>query len=94
MISEPSSHAASKCKNLTTEWDSIPKGLCLIRMMHERAGRHCLHIKLKVDDSPWYDQPCVPFYSQEATKGSHAQFWDWASENLPIWDYPAPVKAE
>lgn len=76
------------------DWEQMPKGLCLIRMKHERTGRHCLHLQMKLNDGPWYDQPHVPVaYSQEATKDSHREFWQWAAANLPTWDYPELVKS-
>jgi hypothetical protein len=79
---------------LLGDWAQVPKGLCLIRMFHERTGKHCLHLQMKLNDGPWYDQPHVPAaYSQEATKESHAEFRKWAEQNLPIFDYKEIVKA-
>lgn len=79
-------------KNEFNTWEEIPKGMCIIRMSHERIGKSCLHLHLKVDDGiPWYDQPRVPCYSEGAS--GHTEFWKWAVENLPIWNYPTPVKA-
>lgn len=76
----------------TNDWSEIPIGMCLIRMFHERLGTHLLHLHVKQDSSTqWFDQPGVPCFSQGI--GSHGEFWTWAEKNLPIWDYPAPVKS-
>jgi len=78
---------------MTDDWSQVPKGLCLVRMLHERTGKHCLHLHLKLNDEPWYDQPQVPAtYSQESTPDSHREFWEWAEEHLPIYNYPTPVR--
>jgi hypothetical protein len=79
---------------MTTNWSDIPNGICLMRMFHERTSKHCLHVQLKTDDRPWYEQPHFPtILSQAATQTSHADFWDWAEKNLPIFDYQEPVKS-
>jgi hypothetical protein len=78
---------------LYSEWSDIPFGICLIRMFHERTGRHCLHLQMKIDARPWYEQPHIPAaYSQESTKQTHRVFWEWAEHNLPIFDYREKVK--
>lgn len=80
--------------NSTKDWSAIPPGLLLVKMFHERTGRHCLHLHLKLNEDPWYDQPKVPAtLSQEASMGTHSKFWEWAEQNLPIWEYPEKVKA-
>lgn len=76
----------------TDNWEKIPHGLFLMRMLHKRTGKHCLHLHLKLNDGPWYGQPEFPSaYSQEATEDTHREFWTWAEQNLPIWEYPNPV---
>jgi hypothetical protein len=81
--------------NLFDDWAEIPIGICLIRMFHERTGKHCLHLQMKLNDGPWHDQPHVPMaYSQESTKDSHREFWDWAEKTLPIFDYKEIVKSQ
>lgn len=80
------------CGEGLSEWDQVPKGLCLIRMFDRHFSKHILHLHLKLNDGPWYDQPHVPAaYSQEATKNSHREFWEWAEKSLPIYNYPFEV---
>lgn len=76
---------------MTENWEEIPKGLCLIRMFHERTGKHVLHLHLKLNDGPWYDQSRVPVHSQNVP--GFSEFWEWAEKNIPIWDYPEIVKS-
>ncbi len=82
-------------KTIITDWDKVPNGLILVRAFHERVGHHVYHVELKTDAN----QPCcallprVPIYTSEATKDSHKTFWNWAMENLPVYDYPTPIKA-
>lgn len=76
-----------------SDFSAIPKGLYLCRMLHERTGKHCLHIGLKLHDAPWYDQPSVPVYAEEITSATCAEFWEWAAKNMPIYEYPRPVKS-
>lgn len=76
-----------------SDWDQVPKGLMILRANHERTGSNCLHLKLKLNDGPWYDQPSVPTYSQEAMKDRYFEFWKWAEGNLPIWNYPEVIKS-
>lgn len=78
---------------MTNDWSQVPKGLILVRMLHERTGKPCLHLHLKLKDGPWYDQAHVPAYSQFATRDTHREFWEWAEQNLPIFDYPEVVRA-
>lgn len=73
-----------------SNWSKIPKGMCLVRMFHERIGKHCLHLHMKLNEGPWYDQPHVPAHSQG--EAGYEEFWQWAEKNLPIWDYPEPVR--
>lgn len=81
------------CQKLFVDWAQVPLGFCLIRMKHERTWKHVLHLHLKATDAEWHDQPHVPHVaSQEATSDSHRDFWTWAAENLPTWDYPHVVK--
>jgi hypothetical protein len=90
---ESESGKAVRCKAWLADWSQVPKGLCLVRMFHERSGKHCLHLHLKLNDGPWYDQPHVPTaYSQEATKDSHREFWEWAEKSMPIYNYPEVVR--
>lgn len=80
--------------NLITDWSQIPLGLHLIKMFHERTGKHVLHVHLKLSDDPWYEQPKVPAtLSQESSQDSHLGFWEWAEHNLPIYEYPDKVKS-
>lgn len=91
---QESTAAACGVARLFSDWAEIPHGLCLIRMKHERTGKHCLHLSMKLNDGPWYDQPHVPAaYSQHSTKDSHREFWQWAAAHLPTWDYPEIVKS-
>jgi hypothetical protein len=77
----------------TNNFDNIPKGLFLFRAKHESLdGVACLHLRLKINDEPWYNQPHTPVYSEDATKTSCATFWTWAQENLPIYEYPNEIK--
>lgn len=76
-----------------SDFNAIPKGLYLCRMLHERTGKHSMHVGLKLHDAPWHAQPSVPVYSEEATGERCAKFWKWAAENLPIYEYPVPVKS-
>jgi len=71
----------------------VPLGLFLIRMQHESTGGPVLHIGLKVRDAEWYEQPTCPVYSETASKKHCAEFWAWAEEHLPIYEYPNTVKA-
>lgn len=81
--------------NLFTAWDEIPRGICLVRMFHERTKKHCLHLHCKLHDGPWNDQPEFPAcYSEAASHGENQKFWEWAAINLPTWDYPTPVKGQ
>ena len=78
---------------LVKEWNDIPNvGLILIRMFHERKDKHVFHIHLKINDKPWFDQPKLPVPVFSAEVSSCEEFWDWAKENLPVWDYPDIVK--
>ncbi len=79
--------------NSVSDFAALPKGLYLCRMLHERTGKHVIHIGLKLHDVPWHDQPRVPVYSEEATSATCAEFWEWAAKNLPIYEYPNPVKS-
>lgn len=75
------------------DFADVPKGLYLLRMFHERTGKHCLHIGLKLHDGAWHEQPSTPFYSEEATSATCAEFWEWATKSLPIYEYPNLVKS-
>jgi len=81
-------------QNETSNWDEIPQGICLIRMLHERTRKHCLHLHTKANAGPWFDQPHIPAaLSQKATENSHRDFWKWAEETLPIYNHPEPIKS-
>ncbi len=65
-----------------------------MRMLHERTGKHVLHLMVKANDGDWNEQPNVPAYSQEVSiLGNHKEFWEWAEKNLPIYDHQKPVKS-
>jgi hypothetical protein len=66
-----------------------------MRMLHERTGKHCYHLHLKVNDGEWFEQINVPANSQESceTVGVNRDFWEWAEKNLPIYDHQNPVKS-
>ena len=78
--------------NIITDWPQVPHGIFLMRMFHESRGEHVLHLHLKVSDAPWYDQPSIPAAVSQAASGGE-EFWDWAEQNLPIFDYPSPLPA-
>jgi len=75
---------------MTSEWNEIPRGFYLMRRFHGSIGEHCLHLQLKVDEGPWYDQLHPPVYSELGSKDS--KFWKWAEQNLPIYDHQEPVQ--
>lgn len=77
----------------TNDFSEIPHGLFLLKAMHERIGKHSLHLRLKINDGPWYSQPCTPTHSEEVTEESCPEFWKWAQENLPIYNYPNAIKS-
>lgn len=76
----------------TSEWSEIPRGLYLFRALHESSGSYVLHVCLKLSDEPWFDQPHTPFYTQRATCEQTPEFWKWAEQNLPIWNYSELIK--
>lgn len=61
-----------------------------MRMFHEPPGEYVMHLHMKVNDGPWYNQPHMPVHSQGAD--GYEAFWRWAEQNIPIWDYPDIVK--
>jgi hypothetical protein len=75
-----------------TDFKTIPMGLFLLKMVHESTGGEILHIGLKVRDAEWYEQARCPVYSEDASKMDCADFWRWASENLPVYEYRNIVK--
>lgn len=80
--------------NLFSNWNDIPNGIILIRMFHQSTNRHFLHLHLKLNDDPWYDQPKFPScYSEASSNERNKEFWEWAAANLPTWEYPTPVEA-
>jgi hypothetical protein len=74
-------------------WEEIPLGICLIKMLHERTGKYCLHLHLKINEGEWFEQIDVPALSQESTMETNRDFWTWAENNLPIYDHQKPVKS-
>lgn len=80
--------ACPEPRHLFKEWEQIPNGLCLIRRQHHESGNYCLHLHLKVNDGPWFDQPHTPAYSGGSYPLRYKEFWEWAAENLPTWDHP------
>ena len=79
-----------KNKNEFNEWADIPYGIILIRMFHVSSGKHILHLHMKVNESPWNEQPKIPHTYSSSIHGFE-DFWEWAEVNLPIWNYPHPV---
>lgn len=74
-----------------SSWSEVPKGMCLVRVFHERLGMYILHAHLKLnEEAPWYSQPRIPIHSQNVP--GYEDFWKWTEQNLPIWDYPEVVK--
>lgn len=76
-----------------SDWQQVPNGLILIRMFHESLGAHCLHLHLKLSNGPWYNNPRGPASSEHSTAKTHADFWEWAKHNLPIYNYPKVVQS-
>ena len=76
----------------TTDFTQIPRGLFLFRGHDQSRIRQARALLLKVDDGPWYEQPRVPVYTMEATHETHAQFWQWAEENLPVYEHGMEIK--
>jgi hypothetical protein len=46
-----------------------------------------------VRDADFYEQAACPVYSETMMKPKFEEFWAWALENLPIYEYPDIVKA-
>lgn len=76
-----------------TDYDSIPIGFYLLRVLHESTGKHSDHLALKTHSGAWHEQPSVPYFSAQASFNSCKEFWIWAEKNLPIYELPMPVKA-
>ena len=62
-----------------------------MKAFHERTGSIHRHIGLKVKDASYYDQARCPVYSDDIPR--FEVFWDWAENNLPIYEHQEPFKA-
>jgi hypothetical protein len=62
-------------------------------MFHERIGAHVFHAKLKVNDGEWFNQVDCPVFSSTMYVDYYADFWAWAIENMPIFDYKEVIKS-
>ncbi len=78
----------------TSDWAQIPKGIILIKMFHERYQKHIHHLHFKFDDSEWFNQPKMPIVVSEESSSQMSDFWNWAKENLPVFEYPETVKEQ
>lgn len=76
-----------------TDFKTVPMGLFLMRTYHASTGGPVLHFCLKVRDADFYEQAACPVYSETMMKPKFEEFWAWALENLPIYEYPDIVKA-
>lgn len=76
-----------------TKFEDVPLGFYIMRAQHEKAGA-VHHLCLKVDNQkPWHDQINVPANSEAMKCSITDRFWEWAKENMPIWEYPDVIKS-
>jgi len=83
--------------NITTDWAKIPHGFYLRREYHpglaRGAGGWVHTINVKTSDEPAYNQPHVPAREDSWRHGATtSDFWNWAQENLPVWETAPRVK--
>jgi len=76
--------------SIHTDFATVPLGLFVCRLSHEDFVS--LHLQLKTTDEAWSDQPALPVFHEHASRDQRVKVWDWAKKNLPIYEYPNPVK--
>jgi len=74
---------------MVERWEDVKCGIHLLRLINRPAARYGIHLALKVDDRPWFEQPPVPAHSEAISITTGGDFWRWARENLDTYQ-PAP----
>ena len=70
-------------------WEDVKCGIHLLRLHCRLTARYGIHLALKVDDRPWFDQPRIPARSEAISITTEGDFWRWARENLDTYQ-PGP----
>lgn len=72
----------------TKDWDEIPEGFFLLRLIE--GGVASLHLAVKTTmDLPFYGQPLLPadisYPFNKIPRSEHLEFWEWVGANLPVF---------
>jgi hypothetical protein len=74
---------------MVERWEDVKCGIYLLRIRNPVTKRYGLHLSVKVDERPWFEQPRIPAHSEAISITTEGDFWRWARENLDTYQ-PAP----